>query len=236
MNKTIEFKDWIEIRNNFVLNHKGLKHPLFEKLENYVIDEHFLQIAFSQLYHLVLGFPFHISGAISTSRDEDILNILVRNLFLEVGGEKGELHINLYRRLLRAVGLSVAETPLELLWQESIDLEYNCDSLYRNTDMGTKLGALFAFETMSSPMVAEWDKALKKVPYLKPEDYLFFTIHIDIEVDHANDIALITEKYWKDNYFQNSFDLSSSIIMKGLEKFWDRLQEVGDKNLMAYQL
>jgi pyrroloquinoline quinone (PQQ) biosynthesis protein C len=223
-----EFTNWLNERNSFVLNHKGLKHPLFENLDNYVREKEFLHTAFDQIYHLVLGFPFHISGAIATSRDEDMLNVLVRNLYLEVGGDNGELHINLYRRLLRSVGCTTEKPSKDKLWKEAIELERNCDTLYRDADMGTKLGALYAFETMSSPMVAEWDRSLKKVTYLSADDYLFFTIHIDIEVDHANDIALITKKYWQNSEFERNFDRASSIIMVGLEQFWDRLKKVGD--------
>lgn len=226
---TPPFTEWIAVQHEFVTSHRGLRHPFFDQLPRYVQQREFLRSAFKQMYHLVLGFPFHIAGAIATSRDEDILNILVRNLYLEVGGDKGDLHINLFRRLLKAVDLPVDRPAPEDLWLEIKALERSCDNLYRNLNMGTKLGALYAFETMSSPMVMKWDQALSRLNWITKDTYEFFTIHIDIELDHAYDIANITCKYWQSRSFQQDFINSSALIMEGLEKFWDRLQFVGEQ-------
>jgi pyrroloquinoline quinone (PQQ) biosynthesis protein C len=217
------FNDWISIKEQKVLSHRGLSHNLFNSLNELCQDKKFLQISSRQIYHIVLGFPFHIAGAIYSTKDEDLLEILVRNLYIEVGGDKGRRHIDIYRSFLNALMVSIDPPNSPELWEESANLSLQSSQLYSNRNMGTKLGALFAFETMSSPMVAYWDQALRKVSWLTPQDYQFFTIHIDIELSHAQDIAKCCSKYWENPIFQQQFDESIEIVMTCLEHLWDRI-------------
>ncbi|MFN0012157.1 MAG: iron-containing redox enzyme family protein [Phycisphaerales bacterium] len=185
----------------------------------------FLQASFRQIYHIVLGFPFHIAGAIATSRDEQLLRILVHNLYAEVGEAGGEAHITIYRRLLHAVGESAHRPCAEELWDETVALESTCARLYRSSDVGVKLGSLYAFELMSAPMVEKWDRAMRSSTSLAPRDFEFFTIHIDIEKDHVDDIARCAAHHWATAGFAASFVSSSQEVMLALEKFWDRVAE-----------
>jgi pyrroloquinoline quinone (PQQ) biosynthesis protein C len=225
---TLSFEEWVGAERAHVLGHRGLAHSLFGGLRGYCRDRRFPRAVFREIYHVVLGFPFHIAGAISTTRDEDLLDALARNLYAEVGGHGGERHIEIYKRLLRACGVSVARPDPGDLWAETISLEATCAQLYRSENMGAKLGALFAFELMSSPMVARWDKVLRDVDWLTAHDYEFFTIHIDIESHHADDITNCCSKYWLDPSFRETFDAAAEEVMLRLEKFWDRAEAFGD--------
>lgn len=226
--KATSFEEWMGGHRGYILEHRGLAHSLFKRLHVYCTDKRFLQIVFKELYHIVLGFPFHIAGAISTTRDEDLLDILSRNLYAEVGGDDGERHIEIYKRLLIASGVSDARPITKKLWRETVRLESTCARLYGSSNMGTKLGALHAFEFMSSPMVACWDKALRGVTWLSPRDYAFFTIHIDIEAHHAADITNCCSKYWHDPNFKETFRRSTQEVMGCLERFWDRVEGCGN--------
>jgi pyrroloquinoline quinone (PQQ) biosynthesis protein C len=228
---TETFEKWLEQRTAAVLQHRGLGHSVFDSLPRYCHSKVFLQAVLRQIYHVVLGFPFHIAGAIATTRDENLLDVLSRNLYSEIGGDKGERHIDIYRRMLRALNLSEEPPQITELWTETIELESLCSESYSNRNIGVKLGALFAFELMSSPMVCHWDRALKEINWLTPYDYSFFTIHIDIEASHAVDIANSCLRYWNDAAFQNAFDQSSEEVMYRLELFWNKVEECGLKSL-----
>jgi pyrroloquinoline quinone (PQQ) biosynthesis protein C len=228
-NEEREFQTWIDNQTRFVLEHRGLKHELFDSLDQYTQNPEFLKITARQLYNIVLGFPFHIAGAIASSRDEDLLELLVRNLYTEIGGEsdKHKRHLDVFRDYLLSVRAGIVPPQSPELWMETIDLENQASSMYRSPDMGTKLGSLFAFETMSSPMVTYWHNSLSKLCGLKSKDYKFFTIHQDVEKDHADDIARCCSKYFQDQIFQVRFKASSNITMENLEKLWDKMEETG---------
>lgn len=224
------FINWVSDQEKKVLTHQGLSHSFFANLDVYCEDEQFLKLIIRQIYHLVLAFPFHIAGAISTTRDEDVLDILSRNLYSEVGGDCGERHIDIYRRLLKALKEKTKRPTSNDLWKETIDLERLCEKTYLSKDMGTKLGALFAFETMSSPMVTHWHNSLKKLSKFDSFDYMFFSIHIDIEADHAKDIANCCKNYWNNQTFRHGFNKSSQEIMNQLQIFWDKAEKCAKKN------
>lgn len=218
-----EFQRWVAQRKDFVLNHRGLCHPFFDVLPSYCQNKVFLQIAFRQIFHVVLGFPFHIAGAIASSRDETLLRILIHNLYTEVGGGKGDAHISIYRKLLRAVNVSTDRPTTDELWNEALHLDFECSYLYRKENSGLKLGSLFAFECMSSPMVARWTEALRHNSGLKEDDFEFFSIHIEIEVEHVEDIIECCRVYYSDSTFTTDFVSASTRIMKALEAFWDKM-------------
>lgn len=218
-----DFQQWIARRKNFVLRHKGSCHPFFDALPTYCRNKGFLQIAFRQIFHVVLGFPFHIAGAIASSRDEMLLKTLIHNLYAEVGGADGDAHISIYRKLLRAVGVSTDRPTSDELWNEALHLELECSYLYRHENSGFKLGSLFAFECMSSPMVARWTEALRHNSDLKEDDFEFFSIHIEIEAEHIDDISECCRAYYSDSTFTADFDSGSTRIMKALEAFWGKM-------------
>lgn len=217
---------WLSEERRFVLTHRGLAHPFFERLSASSRSMEFLQRAARQIYHVVLGFPFHIAGAIGSCRDERVLRALVLNLYAEVGGSEGEAHINLYRKFLRGVQASVDRPEPDELWAETVELERTCGQLYRSENMGTKLGSLFAFELMSSPMVSKWDSALRQSSLLQPPEFEFFTIHIEIEADHVEDILHCCSPYVSVPSFRPLFHLASEAVMCSLERFWDRLDRL----------
>lgn len=221
------FDEWVVTQRGLILRHRGLDHPFFDLLEEYCADRDFLRVAFRQIYHLVLSFPFHIAGAISTCRDEALLRALVHNLYTEVGEADGEAHITIYRRLLTAVGMGSAPPTFDELWPETVSLEAACGHYYRSPDLGLKLGSLYAFECMSSPMVSRWAQALRRATDLTEQDIEFFVIHIDIEVEHVDDIAGCTSRYADDPRFRSAFQAGAMQIMMGLEAFWDRMNALG---------
>ncbi|WP_167508246.1 iron-containing redox enzyme family protein [Pseudoalteromonas peptidolytica] len=174
-----------------------------------------------QLYHVVLGFPFHIAGAIATSRDEKLLSILVNNLYSEIGENVGKDHISIYREFLYYLQLDCSRPEPNRLWKETIELEQSCKDNYSNHDMGVKLGALFAFESMSSRMVEKWHNALTVNGY--PNNaFRFFTIHIDIEKEHAADILDVCAHYYKKPNFLDMYECGLSDVNSKLVNFWEK--------------
>ncbi|MFO1044245.1 MAG: iron-containing redox enzyme family protein [Planctomycetaceae bacterium] len=218
---------WICAQKSQIIRHRGLEHPLFDELPTLCREPRFIAIAMGQLYHLVLGFPFHIAGAISTTRDENVLAVLARNLYAEVGGADGEAHIDLFRRILRATGVSIDRPHPKLLWPETVALESSCSQYYRHPNLGLKLGSLFAFEAMSSPMVSHWVKGLRNSSNLKEWEIEFFVVHVDIEKEHVEDIQECAAMSAGDEDFRGWFEIGAVEIMSSLERLWDRMLREG---------
>jgi pyrroloquinoline quinone (PQQ) biosynthesis protein C len=215
---------WLEQEEQRLLNSRALSHPLFIKhLNDLCLDRQWLAACMRQMYHVVLGFPFSIAAAISTTTDEDVLRVLVLNLHAEVGGFGDEAHISIFRQVLIALGESVDRLSETELWDETYFLERSCRESYSNNDMGIKLGSLFAFEAISSPMVSHWSNAFASTGQYKPSEYRFFTIHIDVEKDHVESLKYCIAKYSRSDHFKASFFRGVRRIEHGLSLWWDRL-------------
>ena len=215
---------WLKEEENRLLASRALMHPLLnDYLNDFCLDKKWLATSMRQMYHVVLGFPFSIAAAISTTTDEDILRVLVLNLCTEVGGFEGEAHISLFRRILLALGESVDRPSEPELWDETYFLERSCRECYSSYDMGIKLGSLFAFEAISSPMVSYWSEAFARTGQYNPSDYQFFTLHIDIEKDHVASLKYCISNYDKSACFRSSFLKGVRRIENSLSSWWDRL-------------
>ena len=215
---------WLEEEENRLLASRALMHPLlYYYLNDFCLDKKWLAASMRQMYHVVLGFPFSIAAAISTTTDEDILRVLVLNLYTEVGGFEGEAHISMFRRILLALGENVDPPSETELWYETYFLERSCRECYSSYDMGIKLGSLFAFEAISSPMVSYWSEAFARTGKYTPPDYKFFTIHVDIEKDHVASLKRCISNYDKSDFFKASFLRGVRRIENSLSSWWDRL-------------
>lgn len=214
---------WLEDEEDRLLASRALMHPLLNYyLNDFCLDKKWLAASMRQMYHVVLGFPFSIAAAISTTTDEDILRVLVLNLYAEVGGFQGEAHISIFRRILLALGESVDRLSETELWDETYFLERSCRECYSSYDMGIKLGSLFAFEAISSPMVSYWSEAFARAGHYNPSDYEFFTLHIDIEKDHVASLKHCIGNYDNSDYFKASFLRGVRRIESSLSLWWDR--------------
>ena len=216
-----EFEKWAQKKVLEVHNGSALENDCLRSLDVYCANQLWVKELAVQLYHIVLGFPFHIAGAVASARDENLLTILVRNLYAEIGSDKGNDHISVYREFLKYLQTDTARPNKEVLWSETLHLDECCEQYYAYKNMGLKLGSLFAFECMSSPMVEKWHNALGCNGY-PSSAFRFFTIHIDIEKEHVDDILQVCGDYWGKDSFNDDFDRGQHVVVDSLTKFWKR--------------
>lgn len=190
-------------------------------LERMIGSVDHLRAFVTEIYFIVQNFPFHIAASIANCRDEQFFLLMADNLYVETGAGFGKHHIAVYRDLLKALDLDVLRLKDDEVWQSTRRLECTCGRLYASWDMGEKLGALYAFETMSGPMVTYWDKALRNTGVVAEPAFRFFTMHKDIEIRHSHELEPLIERYAASANFRKRFGHSALEVMASLESWWD---------------
>ncbi|MEW6638542.1 MAG: iron-containing redox enzyme family protein [Actinomycetota bacterium] len=184
----MDARGFLERLKREVIGHPALTHPFLERFGDGEVDAEGVRTFAIQYYRHVRVSRLYLAALISGCRDDEGLQLaLAEVLFDEYGHlDPEETHPALYRRFLRALGISEEE------WEEPptlpeieayIATHYD---LCRHPDVRLGLGALGpASEWPVPPIYVRLTEGLKKAAGLDEAALEIFTSHVTMDVEHA---------------------------------------------------
>lgn len=184
----MDARGFLERLKREVIGHPALTHPFLERFGDGEVDAEGVRTFAIQYYRHVRVSRLYLAALISGCRDDEGLQLaLAEVLFDEYGHlDPEETHPALYRRFLRALGISEEE------WEEPptlpeieayIATHYD---LCRHPDVRLGLGALGpASEWPVPPIYVRLTEGLKKAAGLDEAALEIFTGHVTMDVEHA---------------------------------------------------
>ncbi len=211
-----------------VIGHPALVHPFLERFGEGDVSEEGVRTFAIQYYRHVRVSRLYLAALISGCREDERLQLALAEILFDEYGHLNpeETHPALYRRFLRALGISEEEWEAPLTLPEIelyIETHY---ALCRHPDIRLGLGALGpASEWPVPPIYVRLSEGLKKSAGLPDEALEIFTSHVTMDVTHARIMMEALAPYAEDEEGQRrvregamrSLD-ARSVMLDGLYK------------------
>lgn len=171
-----------------VIGHPALTHPFLGRFGDGDTDEEGVRSFAIQYYRHVRVSRLYLAALISNCRHDERLQLALAGILFDEYGHLNpeETHPALYRRFLRALGISEEEWEAPRTLPEIelyIETHY---ALCRHPDVRLGLGALGpASEWPVPPIYVRLSEGLKKSAGLADEALEIFTSHVTMDVEHA---------------------------------------------------
>src|ERR687890_776503 len=172
-----------------VIGHPALTHPFLERFAEGDADAEGIRTFAIQYYRHVRVSRLYLAALISNCRDDEGLQLALADVLFDEYGHLNpeETHPALYRRFLKALGISEEEWGAPRTLPE---IELYIESHYalcRHPDVRLGLGALGpASEWPVPPIYVRLTEGLKKSAGLPDEALEIFTSHVVMDVEHAH--------------------------------------------------
>lgn len=209
--------------------HPAVNHPYLQRLADGDLPDMAAAIRdyCHQYYFYSSQFPAYLEGVIAGLGSPAHRQVLIDNLEEERGhgaaaNPEHVPHTELFQRFRRAAGVSPeyeAATPACTTVQVWRDLFLQkC----RSRQPGVGLGAIgIATEMMVSTIYRYLQRAVSAHTAMKPDDYVFLTLHLDCDDGHAADLKRISVELAEDHETREAlrFGVLSSLNLRN--NFWD---------------
>lgn len=222
-------QDFIEALCADAMRHPAVHHPYLKRLasgdlpdvqraiRDYCHQYYFYSAEFTSYLEAVIG-------GLSSAAHRDVLR---HNLEEERGisddANPGEVpHTELFQRFRRAAGVTPeydkqsSPSTTVIVWRD-LFLQ-KCQSRH----LGVGVGAIgIATEMIVSTIYRYLHDAVKAHTAMTPDDYLFLTLHLDCDDEHAEDLKRISIELAEDHAVRESlrFGVLSSLNLRNA--FWD---------------
>jgi len=211
-----------------VIGHPALRHPFLERFGDGEAGEEGVRAFAIQYYRHVRVSRLYLAALISSCREDEGLQLALAGILFDEYGHLNpwETHPALYRRFLRALGITEEEWEAPRTLPE-IDLYIDAHyALCRHPDVRLGLGALGpASEWPVPPIYVRLTEGLKRSAGLPDEALEIFTSHVTMDVEHARIMMEAVVPYAEDENGQSmvwegamrSLD-ARSVMLDGLYK------------------
>jgi pyrroloquinoline-quinone synthase len=171
-----------------VIGHPALVHPFLERFGEGDASEEGVRTFAVQYYRHVRVSRLYLAALISNCRDDEELQLALAGILFDEYGHLNpdETHPALYRRFMRALGISEEEWEAPRTLPEIELYIENHYALCRHPDIRLGLGALGpASEWPVPPIYVRLTEGLKKSAGLPDWALEIFTSHVTMDVEHA---------------------------------------------------
>jgi pyrroloquinoline-quinone synthase len=181
-------EEFLEKLKRAVIGHPALTHPFLRRFGEGDASEEGVRTFAIQYYRHVRVSRLYIAALISNCRDDEGLQLALAGILFDEYGRLNpdETHPALYRRFLRALGISEEEWEAPRTLPEIelyIETHY---ALCCHPDVRLGLGALGpASEWPVPPIYVRLTEGLKRSAGLPDEALEIFTSHVTMDVEHA---------------------------------------------------
>ncbi len=211
-----------------VIGHPALVHPFLERFGEGDVSEEGVRAFAIQYYRHVRVSRLYLAALISNCRDDEGLQLALAGILYDEYGHLNpeETHPALYRRFLRALGISEKQWEAPRTLPEIELYIENHYALCRHPDIRLGLGALGpASEWPVPPIYVRLAEGLKKSAGLSEGALEIFTSHVTMDVEHARIMMDAVAPYAEDEEGQGmvregamrSLD-ARSVMLDGLYK------------------
>jgi len=171
-----------------VIGHPALTHPFLQRFGEGDASEEGVRTFAIQYYRHVRVSRLYIAALISSCRDDEALQLALAGILFDEYGHLNpdETHPALYRRFLKALGITEEEWEASRTLPEIELYIENHYALCRHPDVRLGLGALGpASEWPVPPIYVRLAEGLKRSAGLPDEALEIFTSHVTMDVEHA---------------------------------------------------
>ncbi|MDN5696854.1 MAG: iron-containing redox enzyme family protein [Rubrobacter sp.] len=180
--------EFMERLKRDVIGHHALTHPFLMRFGNGDVSEEGVRSFAVQYYRHVRVSRLYLAALISNCAENEPLQLALAEILLDEYGHLNpdETHPALYRRFLKALGVSEEEWEAPATLPE-IEIYISVHrELSSHPDIRLGLGALGpASEWPVPPIYARLGEGLKRATDLTDADIEIFNSHVTMDVEHA---------------------------------------------------
>ena len=161
-----------------------LDHPFYRDWTAGTLARGRLQEYARQYFHFEAAFPRWLSAIHTRVEDPALRQLVLENLWDEEHGERN--HRALWLEFAEAVGVTAEEAEASTPNEETGALVEHFETAARDGSIAEAMATLFAYEGQVPAVAAEKIRGLREHYALTPEQYEFFTVHLEADVAHAD--------------------------------------------------
>ena len=216
-----------QIDNDVAAKHL-LKHPFYLAWTRGELSKEGLADYARQYYHHVAAFPTYLSSVHANCNDQDTRKRLLNNLIDEEAGSPN--HPELWLRFAQSLGLSQADVQCSEKWTETKNLIDTFRAVCRDRSTVEGLAALYAYESQIPAIcVSKIDGLKKHYGFTNPENYQYFTVHLEADREHSADERKMLDAYIN----KQNFPSVKASVNRVLDALWEMLSGVCRRHAIA---
>jgi pyrroloquinoline-quinone synthase len=205
-----------------------LKHPFYKTWKEGKLTLEALQGYSKQYYHFVNAFPTFLSAVHSNCPDLPTRQKILKNLSEEE--RKDKPHPELWIRFGESLGLKREEITSESPLSETRSLVETFKEITRNGSFVEGSAALYAYESQIPEIGKSKVKGLKDYYNITDPDGLeFFTLHIDVDIEHARIGKEIVESGMQNEDYGIKEEIVIQSVRDSLDALWGMLDGIHSK-------
>jgi pyrroloquinoline-quinone synthase len=202
-----------KIDNDIAAKHL-LKHPFYLAWTRGELSKEALTDYARQYYHHVAAFPTYLSAVHANCDDQAIRKQLLSNLIDEEAGSPN--HPELWKKFARGLGVEEIDLVRTEKQPETKNLIDTFRSVCGQGSTAEGLAAFYAYESQIPAICESKIDGLKKhYRFTKPEQYEYFTVHIEADREHSAAERDLLSRYLDDRNFE-SVKVSVSRVLDAL--------------------
>ena len=202
-----------KIDNDIAAKHL-LKHPFYLAWTRGELSKEALTDYARQYYHHVAAFPTYLSAVHANCDDQAIRKQLLSNLIDEEAGSPN--HPELWKKFARGLGVEEIDLVRTEKQPETKKLIDTLRSVCGQGSTAEGLAAFYAYESQIPAICESKIDGLKKhYRFTKPEQYEYFTVHIEADREHSAAERDLLSRYLDDRNFE-SVKVSVSRVLDAL--------------------
>jgi pyrroloquinoline-quinone synthase len=205
-----------------------LKHPFYLAWTRGELSKAALTDYARQYYHHVAAFPTYLSAVHSNCDDQETRRQLLNNLIDEETGSPN--HPELWKKFARGLGVKDIDLARTEKKPETRKLIDTFRSVCGQGSTAEGLAALYAYESQIPAICESKIDGLKKhYGFNKPENYEYFTVHIEADREHSS-----VEREMLNGYMDNrNFESVKLSVNRVLDALWEMLSGVCQRHAVA---
>ena len=205
-----------------------LKHPFYLAWTRGELSREALADYAAQYYHHVAAFPTYLSAVHSNCDDQATRRQLLQNLTDEEAGSPN--HPELWLQFANGIGVDKSAARGAQQQPETQNLIDTFRSVCRDRSTAEGLAALYAYESQIPEICESKIEGLKKhYGVTDPEQYRYFTVHIEADREHAAAERNMLASYVDAGNFGNV----RASVQRTLDALWEMLSGVCARHAIA---
>jgi pyrroloquinoline-quinone synthase len=160
-----------------------LKHPFYQAWTAGTLQPAQLQEYARQYYHFEAAFPRFLSALHARTPSPAVRQLLLENLWDEEHGERN--HVALWLDFAEAVGADRESVLASEPCHETAELVGHFRGACEGGPLAGALATLYAYEAQVPGVAREKIAGLRERYGFAPEQYAFFSVHLESDVAHS---------------------------------------------------
>lgn len=208
-----------QIQAKHLLNHLFYKAWTQGKLSKECLKEYA-----KEYYHHVKAFPRYLSAVHSHTEESSTRRHILNNLIEEEAGHPN--HPDLWRSFTKSLGANDQEIDAHLPSQAIKDVVTTFMDICQNGTTAEGIAALYAYESQIPPIcISKIDGLKTHYGMQNPEDWKYFSVHIEADKEHAAVERDLLSRYVNTNN-ENSITCATQ---RALDTLWDFLTSLCER-------